>query len=180
MVIFRAKPRVNPFGEMSIFRILKLLVFIAQKGVFSFQNIVKDILVAHFSYKKEVAKMAIFVQKPWVNPFGKTAIFRLFKLIFFFGLERRFFVLEYRKRYFRGLYCLKKKTTTWKNGHFCTNPWVNLVRIMSIFRLFELLVFIPQKNVFSFQNIVKDFFLAYIAVEKKSWKNGHFWTKCIG
>ena len=55
-------------------------------------------------------KMPIFVPKPWVNPFGKMLIFfRLFERLVFFGLERRFFVLEYSKRHFPGLYCLKKK-----------------------------------------------------------------------
>ena len=34
MAIFEPKTWVNPFGKMSIFRILKLLVFIAWKGVF--------------------------------------------------------------------------------------------------------------------------------------------------
>ena len=36
MAIFGGKPWVNPFGKMSIFGLFKLLVFIAQKGVFSF------------------------------------------------------------------------------------------------------------------------------------------------
>ena len=44
---------------------------------------------------------------------------------------------------------------------------------MSIFRLFERFVFIAWKGVFSFQNIVKDIFLVYIAqkgkLEKWSW-----------
>ena len=53
--------------------------------------------------------MAIFGPKPWVNPFGKMSIFRLFELLLFFSLERRLFVLEYRKRDFPGLYCQKKK-----------------------------------------------------------------------
>ena len=48
-------------------------------------------------------KMPIFVPKPWVNPFGKMLIFRLFLTSCFFGLERRFFVLEYSKRHFPGL-----------------------------------------------------------------------------
>ena len=52
--------------------------------------------------------MAIFGPKPWVNPFGKISIYRLFEL-FFYSRERRFFVLEYRKRHFPGLYCRKKK-----------------------------------------------------------------------
>ena len=57
--------------------------------------------------------MAIFGPKPWVNPFEKMSIFRLFEL-----LERRFSVLEYRKRHFPSFYCLKKKS--WKNGDFWT------------------------------------------------------------
>ena len=34
--IFGPKPWVNPFGKMLIFGLFELLVFIAQKGVFSF------------------------------------------------------------------------------------------------------------------------------------------------
>ena len=108
MAIFGPKPWVNPFGKMSIFRLFELLVFIAQKGVFSFQNIVKDICLAYIALKKEFKKRAIFRPKPWVNPFEK----------------------------------------------------------MSIFGPFELLVFIPQKGVVSFYNIIKDIFLAYIALKK--------------
>ena len=33
--------------------------------------------------KKKVGKMAIFGQKPWVNPFGKMSIFGLFELLVF-------------------------------------------------------------------------------------------------
>ena len=53
--------------------------------------------------------MAIFGQKPWVNPFGKMSIFPLLELFGFYTLQRSFFVLEYRKRHFPSLYCLKKK-----------------------------------------------------------------------
>ena len=41
--------------------------------------------------------MAIFAPKPWVNPFGKMSILRLFELRIW-----RFFVLEYRKPHFPG------------------------------------------------------------------------------
>ena len=58
--------------------------------------------------------MPIFGQKPWLNPFGKISIFRLFEIcFFFFFLERRFFVLKYRKRQFSGLYFLKKMSEIW-------------------------------------------------------------------
>ena len=58
--------------------------------------------------------MAIFEPKPWVNPFGKMYIFVVFNILFY-SLERQFFVLEYRKRHFPGLYRLKKESR--KNGH---------------------------------------------------------------
>ena len=45
------------------------------------------ILLRIFSWailpKKKVRKMAIFGPKPWVNPFGKMSIFRLFELAVF-------------------------------------------------------------------------------------------------
>ena len=115
MTIFGPIIWVNPFGKMSIFGLFELLVFIAQKGVFLIQNIVKTLFLAYIAIKK-VEKMAIFGPKPSVNPFGK----------------------------------------------------------MSIFRLFELLVFIAQKVVFSLQNIVKDIFLAYIALKKQVGKMAIF------
>ena len=36
MTIFEPKPWANSFGKMSIFRLVERLVFIAEKGVFSF------------------------------------------------------------------------------------------------------------------------------------------------
>ena len=51
----------------------------------------------------------------------------------------RFNVLEYNKRHFPGLYCLKKVR---KMGTFGPKPWVNPFGKMSILRLFKLLFFI--------------------------------------
>ena len=83
------------------------------------------------------------------------SIFRLFELlVFLFScfqnvnfstfwtscfhiLERRFFVLEYRKRYFPGLHCLKKNIG--KFAIFGPKPWVNRFGKMSIFLPFDLL-----------------------------------------
>ena len=59
--------------------------------------------------KKKGGKMAIFGPKPWVNFFGKMSIFPLFELVVFFSLERLFLVLDYHKRHFPNVYCLKKK-----------------------------------------------------------------------
>ena len=77
--------------------------------------------------------MVIFGPKPW-----KNVNFSTFLTSCFYSLERRFFVVKYRKRHFPGLYCLKKKVG--KMAIFGPKPWVNSFGKMSIFRLFELLV----------------------------------------
>ena len=73
--------------------------------------------------------MAIFERKLWVHPCGKISILSTFSTSGFYSLERRFFALEYRKRHFPGLYCLKKKS--WKNDRVWTKTmgsplWKNL------------------------------------------------------
>ena len=80
--------------------------------------------------KKKVGKMAIFGPKPWVNPFRKMSLFRHFEL-FFYSLKRRYFVLEYRKRHFPGVCCLKKKVE--KIPIFGPKPWVNPFGKLAIF-----------------------------------------------
>ena len=58
--------------------------------------------------------MAIFGSKPWVNLFGKMAIFRLFKILVFIAYKGVFFfVLEDRKRHFPGPFFLKKELEKW-------------------------------------------------------------------
>ena len=120
--------------------------------------------------------MAIFIPKSRVNAYRKMSIFPLFELYVFIAQKSVFFVLEYHKRHFPGPYCLKKKVG--KMAIYGPKRQVNPFGKMPIFRLFELLGFIAQKRVFSFQNIIKDNFLAYIA-KTKTWKNGHFSTKTM-
>ena len=83
--------------------------------------------------------MATFGPKPWVNPFRKMSSFRLFRTLCFYSLEKRFFVVEYHKRHFPGLHCLKKKVG--KMATFIPKSRVNPFGKMSMFRLFERLVF---------------------------------------
>ena len=160
MAVFGPIPWVNPFGKTSIFRLFELLVFIAQKGVFSFQNILKDIFLAYIASQEKIEKQPYLDQNDGLTPL-ENVNFSPFLSPCFYSLERRFFVLEYRKRHFPGLYCLRRKVG--KMAIFGPIPWVNPFGKKSIFGLFELLVFIAQKGVFSFQNIGKDIFLAYIA-----------------
>ena len=58
-----------------------------------------------------------------------------------------FFVLEYRKIHFTALYSLKKDP---KMATFGPKAWVTAFGKMPIFRLFEVVVFIAKKGVFSF------------------------------
>ena len=130
MAIFEAKPLFNPFGKLSIFRLFKLLVFIAQKAVFL-------VLEYHFSVPyciKKAGKMAIFGPQPWVKAFAIMSIFRLFELLVFKAQKSCFFDLEYRKTHVTGLYCLKKKFA--KMTIFRPKPWVNSFLKISILRTF--------------------------------------------
>ena len=157
MAIFGPKPWVNPFGKTSIVRLFELLVFTAQKGVFSLQIIVKDIFVAYIAQKKKVGKMAIFGPKPWVNSLGKISIFGSFKLLVLIAQKGVFYFKNIVKDIFFAYIAQKKKLEKWP--FLVQNPFGKI----SIFRPFKLLVLIAQKGVFSFQKIVKDIFLAYIA-----------------
>ena len=109
--------------------------------------------------------MPILGRKPQVNPFRKVSIVGLFEVLVFIAQKDRFFVLGYRKRHFPGLYCLKRKVG--KIAIFGPKPWVNPFGKVSLFGLFEVPFFKAQKGVFLFQNIVKDFSLAYIASKEK-------------
>ena len=102
--------------------------------------------------------MAIFGPKAWVNPFGKMSIFGLFELLVFIVYKGVLGVLEYRKRYFPCLYCLKKKN--WKNGHFWNKPWVNLFGkmvfsglILPIKKSWEIALFGPKPWFNPFGNV---------------------------
>ena len=99
MAVFGPKPSVNTIAKMSIFRLFELLLFIVQNGVFSLQNIVKDIFLAYIAENKNVEKMAIFGPERWVIPFGKMSIFRLF------------FFLQPRNAFFRSR--ISEKTFSW-------------------------------------------------------------------
>ena len=91
--------------------------------------------------------MAIFGPKPLVNPLGKMSILRHFKLFVVIAWQGFFFVLEYHKKFFAGLNCLKKKVR--ERAIFGAKPWVKPSGKVSIFRLFEFVVFIAYKGVFS-------------------------------
>ena len=79
-----------------------------KKGVFSFKNIVKHIFLAYIDQEKKMEKWPFFDQNHGLTPLEKSQFFDFLNFVFS-GLEKRFFVVEYCKTYFRGLYCLKRR-----------------------------------------------------------------------
>ena len=100
-------------------------------------------LVHSFCQKIELLIIFVFWKiRPQKNRFWK------------FWIKKECF-LDQKKEVFR-------ESNQWKSFQG-VSAWVNFFAKMSIFRLYELLIFIAQKGVFSFQYIVKDILLAYIA-----------------
>ena len=75
--------------------------------------------------------MTSFGPKPWVNSFGKMAIFRLFEIRFFIAPKKSFLVLEYLKRYFPAYFTEKKEVG--KMTIFGPKSLVNTFGKMAIF-----------------------------------------------
>ena len=55
-------------------------------------------------------------------------------------------------------------------ANFGPKPWISPFGKMSVFLLFELLLFITLKVVSSFENIIKHIFMAYIAKQNMAEK----------
>ena len=80
--IFGLRPWVKPFGKMSIFRLFDLFVFIASKGVFSFQNIIKHLFLAYSAKKKKLEKWPFLDQNHGLSPLGKCQFFDCLNFLF--------------------------------------------------------------------------------------------------
>ena len=70
---------------------------------------------ALYCRKKNSKKGPLLDQNHGLAPLKKCQFFDYLNFLFY-SQERRFFVAEYRKRHFPGLYYLKRKSC--KNGHF--------------------------------------------------------------
>ena len=149
MAIFGPKPWVNPFGKMSIFRLFELLVFIAQKGVFSFQNIVKDIFWAFIAEKKKLEKWPFSEQNDGLTPLEKCQ---------FLGFTN-FLVLQPRKAFFRSrisektfsLSILPKKKILEKWPFLDQNDGLTPLEKCQFFVFLNFLFLQPRKAFFRFR-----------------------------
>ena len=82
MAIFGPKPWIIPFGKMSIFQFFGLPFFIAQKSVFSFWNIIKDILLAYIPQQKSLEKWPFLNQNHALTPLEKCRCLDFLNFLF--------------------------------------------------------------------------------------------------
>ena len=100
--------------------------------------------------------MTIIGPKPWVNPFGKMPIFRLFELCGFIAQKGAFW-----------FYCLQKQTS--KNGHF----WTKSMQKCQFFNCLKF-SFLQPRKVFFGSRISKNTFSWPILPKKKVEKKRSF------
>ena len=163
---------LTPFKKCQFFDVLNFLFLQPTKALIHCKISQKTFSWPILPKKKLLEQWPFLDQKPWVIHFGKMSIFRHFELFLFIAQKGFFFfVLEYRKRHFPALQCLQKKLEKW--------PFSDQNHGL-ISRHFRLHVFIAWKGVFSFQNIVKDIFLAHSAQKENFGNMAIFGPKTMG
>ena len=177
MAIFGPKPWVNRFGKLSVIRLFKLLVFIAQKGVISFQNIVEDIFLAYIAYKKKFEKCPFLDRNHGLTPLEKCQFVDFFNILF---LQRgkAFFPSRISLKIF-SLPILPNKKKLEKWPFLDRNHGLTPFEICQFFDCLNMLFLQPRKAILR-SRISKRTFSWTILTKKKSWKNGHFWTETMG
>ena len=133
---------------MSIFRLFELLVFIAQKGIFSFQNIVKIIFLTNIAEKKMLEKWPYWDQNQGLTPFEKCKYFDFWNFLFLLP-RKAFFNLEYRKSHFPNLQCRKKMLEKWP--YFHQNHGLTLLKKCQFFEFLNFLFLLPIKALFRYR-----------------------------
>ena len=123
MAIFGPKPWVNLLGKNVNFSTFWTSSFYSLERRFPVLEYHKKTFSWPILPKKKSWKNGHFWTKNMGYPLGKNVSLSSFWSSSFYGLERRYFVLEYRKRHFPGLYWLKKKIP--KMAIFGPKRWVN-------------------------------------------------------
>ena len=146
MAIFGPKPWVNPFGKMSIFRLFELCVFIVQKGVFWFQNIVKDIFLAYIAWKEKLEKWPFLDRKHGLTDLEKCQFFAHLKFLFLLPRKALFGSKISLIGIFLAYIALKKKVG--KMAIFGPKPWVNPLEKCQFFDFLNFSFLQPRKVFF--------------------------------
>ena len=178
MAIFRQKPWVNHFGKKSIFRLFELLVFIPQKGVFSFQNILKDIFLAYIATKKKFQKWPFLDQNDGLTPSEKSQFFDFLNLLFLQPRKAFFFRFGMSQTTFSwSILRQKKKLEKWP--FLDQNHGLTILEKCQFFDFFNFLFLQPRK-VFFRSRILQHTFSQSILRKKKKLEKRSFWTKTMG
>ena len=102
---------LTPLQKCQFLDFLNFLFFWPRKAFFSLEYS-KRHFTGLYCLKEKVEKWWFLDQNHGLTPLEKCPFFNFLNL-FFYSLERRFFVLEYRKGHFPMLYCRKKKMEKW-------------------------------------------------------------------
>ena len=143
MAIFGPIPFVNPFGKMLIFRIFEPCVFIVQKGVFWFQNIVKDIFLAYIAWKEKLEKWPFLDRKHGLTDLEKCQFFSHLKFLFLLPRKALFGSKISLIGIFLAYIALKKKVG--KMAIFGPKPWVNPLEKCQFFDFLNFSFLQPRK-----------------------------------
>ena len=108
---------LTPLEKCQFYFFLNFL-FLQPRKVFFRCRISSKTFSCSILREKTTWKNRHFWTKTMGSPLWKNVHFSTFFNFLFLQPRKEFFVLEYRKRHFPYLYCLKK--TSWKNGHFWT------------------------------------------------------------
>ena len=139
MAIFKPNHGLTPLEKCQFFDFWTSCFHSVEKPFFVLEYR-KRHFRALYCLKRKLAKWPFLDQNHGLTPLEKCQFFD-FWTSGFYSVERPFFVLEYRERHFSGQHCLKKKKFG-KMAIFGPKPWVDPFKKISIFRLFEPLVFI--------------------------------------
>ena len=106
---------LTPLEKSQFFDFLNFFFFQPRKALFFFKYRRRH-FPCLYCLKKRLKNCGFLDQNHGLTSLEKCQFFD-FLNFFFYNLESGCFVVEYRRRQFPGLYCLKKN---WKNGRFWT------------------------------------------------------------
>ena len=136
---------LTPLEKCQFFDFLNLLFLQPKKPFFRSRKSQKTFSQPILLKKKKLEKAPFLNQNDGLTPLEKCQFFDLLNFLFLW-FRKRFFVLEYRKRHFPSIYCLK--IIVGKRAIFRPKPWVNPIGKMQFFDLLNFLFLYPRKGLF--------------------------------
>ena len=144
--IFGQNHGLTPSEKIFISRLFQVRVFIAQKGVLSFQNIVKDIFLPYIIFKKKMEKWPIFGQNHGLTLLEKSQFFDIFNLVFLQPRKAFFPSRILLKDIFLPFIIFKLKREKWPI--FCQNHGLTPLEKSQFFDFFNFVFLQPRKAFF--------------------------------